>query len=219
MAGPIITFNDFYRQTKNTLPSITPKRIFFYAIRLLVCVMAMELILHFMYVCAICQTRAWEGDTPFQISMIAFFNLNIIWLKLLIPWRLFRLWALTDGIDPPENMIRCMNNNYSALSFWRAWHRSFNKWIIRYIYIPFGGSKQNPIFNALVVFSFVAVWHDIQLKLLLWGWMVVIFILPEILATIAFPAKKVSGYCFFIRLISYYHIHLLTLYNFFLVEL
>lgn len=152
----------------------------------------MEFVLHYMYVTAISQTRAWENDTPFQISMIALFNLNVIWLKLLIPWRLFRLWALTDGIDPPENMIRCVNNNYSALSFWRSWHRSFNKWSLRYIYIPLGGSK-HPVINSLVVFSFVAIWHDIQLRLLLWGWLVVLFILPEIAASLLFPAKKWGG--------------------------
>lgn len=53
-------------------------------------------------------------------------------LQLLIPWRFFRLWALADGIDPPENMVRCMVNNYSALGFWRSWHRSYNLWIVRY---------------------------------------------------------------------------------------
>jgi hypothetical protein len=52
-------------------------------------------------------------------------------LQLLIPWRFFRLWALMDGIDPPENMVRCMANNYSTLGFWRSWHRSYNLWIIR----------------------------------------------------------------------------------------
>lgn len=52
--------------------------------------------------------------------------------QLLIPWRFFRLWALAGGIDPPENMVRCMVNNYSALGFWRSWHRSYNLWIVRY---------------------------------------------------------------------------------------
>jgi hypothetical protein len=51
--------------------------------------------------------------------------------KLLLPWRFFRLWALADGIDPPENMVRCMANNYSTLGFWRSWHRSYNLWITR----------------------------------------------------------------------------------------
>jgi protein-cysteine N-palmitoyltransferase HHAT len=77
---------------------------------------------------------------------------------------------MADGIETPENMLRCMSNNYSALAFWRAWHRSFNRWIIRYIYIPLGGSNK-PIVNTLAVFTFVAFWHDISLKLLVWGWL------------------------------------------------
>ena len=53
--------------------------------------------------------------------------------QLLIPWRFFRLWALADGIDPPENMVRCMANNYSTLGFWRSWHRSYNLWLTRLV--------------------------------------------------------------------------------------
>jgi len=103
---------------------------------------------------------------------------------------------LLDGVDPPENVVRCMSDNYSALAFWRAWHRSFNLWILRYIYIPLGGgvakggSRVRAIANFLAVFTYVALWHDINLRLLMWGWLITLFVLPEILATIAFPAKK-----------------------------
>jgi D-alanyl-lipoteichoic acid acyltransferase DltB (MBOAT superfamily) len=182
IVGPIITFNDFMYQTYHTLPSITFKRNLIYGLRLIFCFLVMEVILHYIYVVAVSKAKAWHGDTPFQISMIGFFNLNIIWMKLLIPWRLFRFWALCDDIDPPENMIRCMDNNFSTTQFWRAWHRSYNKWVIRYIYVPLGGSKYR-ILGSLAVFSFVAIWHDIELKLLIWGWVVVLFLLPEIIAT------------------------------------
>ena len=189
IAGPIITFNDYIYQSKNTLPSINKKRIGKYMIRLILTILVMEFILHFAYVVAVSKTKAWEGDSPFQISMIGLFNLNIIYLKLLIPWRLFRLWGLLDGIDTPENMIRLVDNNYSALAFWRAWHRSYNKWIVRYIYVPLGGSK-NRILTSLAVFSFVAIWHDIELKLLFWGWLIVLFLIPEIIATEIFQPYK-----------------------------
>jgi D-alanyl-lipoteichoic acid acyltransferase DltB (MBOAT superfamily) len=129
--------------------------------------------------------------------MLGFFNLKHIWLKLLIPWRFFRLWALLDGIDPPENMVRCMSDNYSVMQFWRGWHRSFNKWSLRYLYIPLGGSagtglwgKVRGVSNYLAVFSFIAIWHDIQLRLLMWGWLVTLFVLPEIIAAYVFPARK-----------------------------
>lgn len=203
IVGPIITFNDYlYQANYVVLPSVQDaKRIAMYFLRLVFCALTMEFLLHYMYVVAVSKTHAWDGDSPFQISMFGLFSLNIIWLKLLIPWRLFRFWALLDGIDPPENMIRCMDNNYSALAFWRAWHRSYNRWVIRYLYVPLGGAggknsgATRRVVNSLVVFSFVAIWHDIELKLLLWGWLVVLFLVPEILATIYFK-KHASSWWF-----------------------
>lgn len=154
----------------------------------------MEIMQHYIYAVAISNSDPdWSQYTPMQLSMLGYFTLHHIWLKLLIPWRLFRLWSLLDGIDPPENMIRCMSDNYSALAFWRAWHRSFNRWIIRYVYIPIGGSGQSKvrsIANMLVVFTFVALWHDISGNLLVWSWLIVLFVLPEVIGTLLFPAKK-----------------------------
>jgi len=128
--------------------------------------------------------------------MIGFWNLIIVWLKLLIPWRFFRAWALLDGIDAPENMVRCMANNYSTFGFWRSWHRSFNLWIIRYIYIPLGGSK-NVILNTVVVFSFVALWHDLTFRLLAWGWLVSLFVIPELAASYLLSASKFGKYSWY----------------------
>lgn len=102
-----------------------------------------------MYMVAIKDTKAWDGFSAAELSMVGFWNLIIVWLKvrvsfdesfdhltyrdeqLLLPWRFFRLWALADGVDPPENMVRCMANNYSTFGFWKSWHRSYNLWIVR----------------------------------------------------------------------------------------
>ena len=176
----------------------------------------MELMLHHIYTVAICASGPdWHSYTPFQLSMLGYFNLHIIWLKLLIPFRFFRLWALADGIDPPENVVRCMSDNYSVIAFWRGWHRSFNRWIVRYIYVPLGGGagggavagtpnaassssssksllppKLRGLLNTLTVFTFVALWHDINLRLLMWGWLVTLFVLPEMVATALFPPRR-----------------------------
>jgi D-alanyl-lipoteichoic acid acyltransferase DltB (MBOAT superfamily) len=42
----------------------------------------MELILHYMYVNAIKDVKAWKEATPVQLSMIGFWNLIIVWLKV-----------------------------------------------------------------------------------------------------------------------------------------
>lgn len=160
--------------------------------------LCMEVLLHFDYCVAISKADPnWADYTPAQLSLLSYFNLHVLWLKLLIPWRLFRLWSLIDGIDPPENMLRCLSNNPSTMAFWRGWHRSYNKWLIRYIYIPLGGSRPQGKYksaraglNFLLVFTFVALWHDIQLNLLIWGWLIVFFMAPEVIAGLLFPRKR-----------------------------
>ncbi|KAL4803766.1 MBOAT, membrane-bound O-acyltransferase family-domain-containing protein [Aspergillus unguis] len=208
LTGPIVTFNDYISQQKYAPQSLTRTRTILYGTRFFLTLLSMELILHYIYAVAISNASPnWSLYTPGQLSMLAFFNLHIIWLKLLIPWRFFRLWALIDGIDPPENMVRCVSNNYSAFAFWRGWHRSLNRWIIRYLYVPLGGSKRTTstndskpasalfskarqIFNFLVVFTFIALWHDINLRLLMWGWLITLFVLPEVIGTLLFPASR-----------------------------
>jgi protein-cysteine N-palmitoyltransferase HHAT len=97
-----------------------------------------------------------------------------------------------DGLDPPANMVRCMADNYSPLGFWRSWHRSFNLWIVRYIYIPLGGMHRL-VATSVLIFTFVALWHDLSPRLLAWGWLVALFILPEVMARKAFPPSMVRA--------------------------
>lgn len=42
----------------------------------------MEVLLHFMYVVAIKDTGAWDGDSPAELSMIGLWNLTVVWLKV-----------------------------------------------------------------------------------------------------------------------------------------
>ncbi|PHH78813.1 hypothetical protein CDD83_3929 [Cordyceps sp. RAO-2017] len=201
LAGPILTFNDYAWQLRHRAASIERGRTARYAVRFLLVLLAMELVLHFDYVGAIGKASpAWGEYTAAQLSLLSYFNLHIIWLKLLLPWRLFRLWALADGVDPPENMVRCVSDNYSTQLFWRAWHRSYNRWLIRYLYVPLGGASlrswraaARSVLTYLLVFTFVALWHDIQLRLLVWGWLVVLFMLPEWAAAWLFPPRRWEG--------------------------
>ncbi|KAI8851094.1 MBOAT, membrane-bound O-acyltransferase family-domain-containing protein [Chytridium lagenaria] len=151
-AGPIITFNDYASQLSNRGPIWTWKTVT-YALR---------------WVWSL--GKAWAGLTPFQFMVMGYFNLQFIWLKVSpCDMALFfrSVWAMLDGIDTVENMEDAYTN-YSAAAFWRSWHRSYNRWIIRYIYVPFA-----------------------------WGWLVVIFILPEILITQYFKKPAWQNWPYF----------------------
>jgi len=40
--------------------------------------------MHFMYVVAIKDTRTWLGASPMELSMVGFWNLIILWLKVFV---------------------------------------------------------------------------------------------------------------------------------------
>jgi hypothetical protein len=78
----------------------------------------METLIHVMHIVAIKNAHTWSGMSPAQHSMIGFWNLIFVWLKvcpksrdlqqapkaclrpqLLLPWLFFRLWALTESLN------------------------------------------------------------------------------------------------------------------------
>jgi protein-cysteine N-palmitoyltransferase HHAT len=66
-----------------------------------------------------------------------------------------------------------------AQGFWKNWHASYNQWLVRYMYIPLGGSRWRAL-NVWPIFTFVAVWHDLDIKLLGWAWLMCFFTVPEL---------------------------------------
>lgn len=81
IAGPIMSFNDFTWQIRYPTPP-TQRALISYSIRFLACLLTMELVLHYLYVVAIKDSGAWHGDTPAELSMIGFWNLIVVWLKV-----------------------------------------------------------------------------------------------------------------------------------------
>ncbi|KAL9317143.1 hypothetical protein ACSQ67_013660 [Phaseolus vulgaris] len=68
-----------------------------------------------------------------------------------------------------------------------------------YLYIPLGGSKKK-LLNVWVIFTFVAIWHDLEWKLLSWAWLTCLFFIPELAfksARKAFQVQSSFGVCIF----------------------
>jgi D-alanyl-lipoteichoic acid acyltransferase DltB (MBOAT superfamily) len=61
---------------------ISPKTVVTYAIRFIFCFLTMEFIQHYIYVVAIKEAVAWRGDSPLELSMVGFWNLIHVWLKV-----------------------------------------------------------------------------------------------------------------------------------------
>ena len=56
-----------------------------YLTRFIVCIMTLEMILHFMYVVAIKDRKAWVNYSAAELCMVGFWNLIVVWLKVRRP--------------------------------------------------------------------------------------------------------------------------------------
>ncbi|KAJ9530693.1 hypothetical protein QJQ45_014850, partial [Haematococcus lacustris] len=130
--------------------------------------------------------RGWlpGGPSPLHFALVGFWVLVFMWLKFLVIWRFFHCLALLEGVEPPENMGRCVCNNYDIEGFWRGWHCSYNRWLVRYLYIPLGGATRR-LLVIWPVFLFVALWHDLEPRLLHWGLLMPAAFCPELVVKAA----------------------------------
>ena len=85
------------------------------------------------------------------------------------------------GLRVPRNF----DLPYSARSvseFYRRWHITLGTWFRDYLYIPLGGSRRGKARTALaltVVWVFTGLWHGASWNFVLWGVMLLAFILLE----------------------------------------
>ena len=61
----------------------------------------MELLTHAAPAMAVAASGAYSQMAPLQLMMFCFVLLKLMWLKFLVIWRFFRLWALLDGVETP----------------------------------------------------------------------------------------------------------------------
>jgi hypothetical protein len=58
------------------------------------------------------------------------------------------------------------------------------------MYIPAGG-KKNKLVSIPMIFTFVILWHDMEFRLLIWGFGMSLIFLPEILLKLWYNQEKV----------------------------
>eukprot|EP01119_Soliformovum_irregulare_P022959 TRINITY_DN7939_c2_g1_i2.p1 TRINITY_DN7939_c2_g1~~TRINITY_DN7939_c2_g1_i2.p1 ORF type:complete len:539 (+),score=167.65 TRINITY_DN7939_c2_g1_i2:202-1818(+) len=192
IAGPVMNFNSFISQIyeRSQLPEISTHFKLKGVFQVVTYTLGLEIFLHFFYQYSFSENSTWKFRefSASQLCCMAYVTLNFMYLKFLIIWRFFRLISILDDVEPPENMIRCVNNNFTFSGFWRSWHASLNKWIVRYVFVPLGGSKMKAV-NVWVIFIFIGLWHDLQVRWLAWAILNCVFFVGEISVTQFYKAK------------------------------
>ena len=171
LAGPTITFNAYMSHVldDSRVTRIPLKQKVAYTLLTIAGIAYLDAGLSLVHPFALYRSGLLTSSTPpLQSAGVIWFTLCFMWLKFTTLWRFARCWGIWDGVDAPENMHRVWNDNWNISGFWKGWHSSFNLWLVRYIYVPLGG-RGNKNVAVWFVFSFVAIWHDAEMKLFMWG--------------------------------------------------
>ena len=188
LTGPIMSYNAF--QSYRTWPQkvYSARDLLGYGAFVFGLCGVLEVWNHIIFASLFTTNEMWQwknapglGIGSKEIMAMSFLVLAFMWAKFTVIWGIARFFALLDGVAPPENMRRFFADNHTVTEFWKNWHASFNRWLVRYLYVPLGGDK-NRLLNVWVIFTFVAVWHEINVRLIGWGWVMALFLGPEIVA-------------------------------------
>ncbi|KAK7838380.1 glycerol uptake protein 2, partial [Quercus suber] len=131
LAGPIISFNAFASQLDVPQNNYSVRDVTWCGLCWVFSLLLMELMTHLFYYNAFAISGLWKQLSPMDVFIIGYGVLNFMWLKFFLIWRYFRFWSLICGIEAPKNMPRCINNCHNLEGFWKNWHASYNKWLVR----------------------------------------------------------------------------------------
>ncbi|XP_053730798.1 protein-cysteine N-palmitoyltransferase HHAT isoform X2 [Synchiropus splendidus] len=162
--GPIITYSDYVHQMQR--PAAETKSgvtfLLLRAARLLLWWCIAECMIHVMYMHAIQSSQTYlEMLPPWALGGLALALVQFFYVKYLVLFGLPSMLATLDGVVPPE-LPRCVSIMYSFTGMWRHFDKGLYRWLIRYIYLPLGGSRHGLLHKLLssgLTFGFVCFWH------------------------------------------------------------
>ncbi|KAG8443718.1 hypothetical protein GDO86_009043 [Hymenochirus boettgeri] len=163
--GPIITYNQFTKQIQSQEYDKPSSCIYLFtlnAVRLLLWWVLAELMIHFMYMHALYTNHSLlEKVSYWALGGLALAQVLFFYVKYLVLYGVAALIIQLDGLEPPA-LPRCVSTMYSFTGIWRSFDVGLHRFLVRYIYIPMGGSYQGiagMLLSSSLTFMFVCIWH------------------------------------------------------------
>ncbi|XP_077194523.1 protein-cysteine N-palmitoyltransferase HHAT isoform X5 [Paroedura picta] len=132
-----------------------------------------ELMIHLMYMHAIYSSPSHlQAVNYWALDGLALAQVLFFYVKYLVLFGVPALVIQMDGLKPPT-LPRCVSTMYSFSGMWRSFDVGLHHFLIRYIYIPMGGSRCNMfkmLLSTAITFAFVSYWHGSHNYL--WSWAV-----------------------------------------------
>ncbi|KAG8584317.1 hypothetical protein GDO81_008774 [Engystomops pustulosus] len=163
--GPIINYNEFAKQIfaqDTRCTNFHPSGLVLDVLRLVLWWCLAELMIHTMYMHAISSSFTILEDVSYwALGGLALALSLFFYVKYLVLYGFPALIVRLDGVDAPA-LPRCVSTIYSFSGIWRCFDVGLHRFLVRYIYIPMGGSRSGlggMLLSTASTFIFVSYWH------------------------------------------------------------
>ncbi|XP_075720706.1 protein-cysteine N-palmitoyltransferase HHAT isoform X2 [Rhinoderma darwinii] len=163
--GPIITYNEFTKQMfaqDRRWPNFHLSGLVADVFRLVLWWCLAELMIHTMYIHAMYSSYSILKDVSYwTLGGLALAQVLFFYVKYLVLYGFPALIVQLDGLKAPA-LPRCVSTMYSFTGIWRCFDVGLHRFLVRYVYIPMGGSHSGlggMLLSTASTFIFVSYWH------------------------------------------------------------
>ncbi|XP_043779495.1 protein-cysteine N-palmitoyltransferase HHAT isoform X2 [Cervus elaphus] len=163
--GPVLSFPEFItqmRQQEQSPPKTSLSILVLGLGRLLFYWWLAELMVHLMYMHAIYSSASLlRAVSSWTLGGLALAQVLFFYVKYLVLFGVPALLMRLDGLTPPP-LPRCVSTMFSFTGMWRHFDVGLHDFLVRYVYIPAGGSQHGllgALFSTAMTFAFVSFWH------------------------------------------------------------
>ena len=170
IAGPIVNYNDVYKQLDNRKESINK---FGEGVQRFIIGLGKKVILANNIGLIWSQVK----EVPLNDLSVVLAWIGIIAFTLQIYFDFSGYSDMAIGLAKMFGFDFLENFDYPYISksiteFWRRWHISLGGWFREYIYIPLGGNKNGTLIqvrNLFIVWFATGLWHGASINFIVWG--------------------------------------------------
>ncbi|XP_046840066.1 protein-cysteine N-palmitoyltransferase HHAT-like [Xenia sp. Carnegie-2017] len=174
-SGPVVNFDDFYIQVSKPPAPLSKKVLKSFAwdgVRSIFWHFVVEISSHYLYVSSLSKDLyIIENYSLFFSSGLVYLQVLFFSVKYVIFYRVAGMYSRLDGINPPD-IPMCVLNIYLFTTMWKTFDKGLHNWLMKYIYIPLGGSKNGAfrqMLSSITTFGYVYYWHGAYVHFVYWS--------------------------------------------------
>ncbi|XP_050600802.1 protein-cysteine N-palmitoyltransferase HHAT isoform X1 [Bombus affinis] len=172
--GPLVLYQEFINSVKGSFQFLRPANLgnfLFNVIRYIFWILFANFFLHFLYFNAIqYHPEVVQDLNPWALYGLGYCMGQFFLIKYVVVYGLNHTLCAIDNVKAPPQP-KCVARIHLYSDMWKYFDQGLYKFLIRYIYVPSLKSNFNKLLASFLCFTFVFLWHGMQINIFIWAFL------------------------------------------------